>query len=77
MSTFPSQKKRTVLATGFGSTDTGSSVEGAPLEERGLVGYADQWTRVAREHHDRAAAEDGIDGATLVAELAKVAAAEY
>jgi hypothetical protein len=41
-----------------------------------LQGCADQWSRVARQDDDGASAEDRVDRAALVAELAQVCARE-
>src|SRR4029450_1623232 len=51
-------------------------VAGVLLEEGELVGDADQRPAVTGQPDDRAASEDGVGGAALVAEPAQVAAAE-
>ena len=45
---------------------------GAPLEESGVVDDANERPRVAGQDDNRAGAEDRVDGAALVAELAQV-----
>jgi hypothetical protein len=40
------------------------------LEEREVVGDADERSAIAREGHDRATAEDRVNGAALIAEFA-------
>jgi hypothetical protein len=54
----------------------GSPVVGVLIEECEVVGNPDQRTAVAGKNHHRAAAEDRVDGATLIAELAEVRPAE-
>jgi hypothetical protein len=52
------------------------SVVRRPLEQRQVVAYANERSRVALEHDDRERAEDCIDGAALEAELAEVGTRE-